>query len=92
VTAVTVANGGDNIGIYIPLFASTGLTGFGVTIGVFYLMVGVWCLFAYWLTRHRKIAALLEKYGEKITPWVLIMLGIHILLDGESYRLLGIFP
>ncbi len=91
VAAVTVANGGDNIGIYIPLFASTDLIGFALTVGVFYVMVGVWCLTAYWLTQHQKIASILGKYGNKITPWVLIIIGIHILLDSESYRLLEIF-
>ncbi len=29
VAAVTVANGGDNIGIYVPLFASSDLTSLG---------------------------------------------------------------
>ena len=51
VAAVTVANGGDNISIYIPLFAGSKLAGLGITLAVFFVMVGVWCAIAYSLTR-----------------------------------------
>jgi cadmium resistance protein CadD (predicted permease) len=43
VAAVTLANGGDNISIYIPLFAGKSFASLGVTLIVFFLMVGVWC-------------------------------------------------
>ncbi|HEY9709476.1 MAG TPA: cadmium resistance transporter [Oculatellaceae cyanobacterium] len=36
VAAVTVANGGDNISIYIPLFAGSNLVRLGVILGVFF--------------------------------------------------------
>ena len=42
VAAVTVANGGDNIGIYLPLFASSDLASLVVILAVFLVMVGVW--------------------------------------------------
>ena len=46
VAAVTFANGGDNIGIYVPLFASSDLTSLGVILSVFFLLIGVWCYVA----------------------------------------------
>lgn len=91
VAAVTIANGGDNIGIYVPLFASTTATSLSVILTVFYILIGVWCAIAYWLTRHPTLAQFLAHQGHKLTPWVLIGLGIYILIENESYRLLPWF-
>lgn len=91
VAAVTIANGGDNIGIYVPLFASTNGASLSVILTVFYLLIGVWCAIAYWLTRHPTLAQFLANQGQKLTPWVFIGLGIYILIENESYRLLPWF-
>jgi cadmium resistance protein CadD (predicted permease) len=40
VAAVTIANGGDNIGIYVPLFAASSAAILGVILSVFLVMVG----------------------------------------------------
>lgn len=88
VAAVTIANGGDNIGIYVPLFANTTLAGLGVVLCVFLVLVSVWCYVAYQLTRHPTIAHLLTRYGRAVVPFVLIGLGIFILLESKAYQLL----
>jgi len=88
VAAVTFANGGDNIGIYVPLFASSNLTTLGIFLIVFFVMVGVWCSIAYYLTRHQTVAYVLTRYGKTIVPFVLIGLGIFILVESETYHLL----
>ncbi len=88
VTAITVANGGDNIGIYIPIFASNRPLNLLIILMIFYVLVGVWSAIAYYLTRHRAIALVLTRYGQILTPFILIGLGIFILIDSESYRLL----
>lgn len=90
VAAVTFANGGDNIGIYVPLFASSNLASLGVILGVFFLFVGVWCYVAYQLTRHPVVAHVLTRYGKKIVPFVLIGLGIFILIESGTYKILPI--
>ncbi len=87
IASITVANGGDNIGIYIPLFASQSLLNFSIILVIFYLLVGIWCLAAYWLTNRPLMAKVLVRYGHKITPFVLISLGVFILVDSETYRL-----
>lgn len=91
VAAVTLANGGDNIGIYVPLFASSDLARLGILLSVFYLMIGVWCYVAYRLTRQPTVAHVLTRYGHRIVPFVLIGLGIFILLESETYQLLPQF-
>ena len=91
VAAVTVANGGDNIGIYLPLFASSDLPSLVVILAVFFVMVGVWSYAAYWLTGHRAIAPILTRYTHAVVPFVLIGLGIFILIESGTYRLLPPF-
>ena len=87
VAAVTFANGGDNIGIYVSLFASINLASLGVILGVFFLLIGVWCYLAYRLSRQPAIAQILARYGHAIVPFVLIGLGIFILVESGSYTL-----
>lgn len=84
VAAVTVANGGDNIGIYVPLFASNTLESLAVILAVFFGMVGVWCYAAYRLIQMRAIADTLTRYGNQLVPFVLIGLGIAILVKSGT--------
>ncbi|MEH2421350.1 MAG: cadmium resistance transporter [Nostoc sp.] len=88
VSAVTIANGGNNIGIYVPLFASSNLPSLGVILCACYFSVGVWCLLSYNLTRNPLMTPVLTRYGRKIFPFVLIYLGLSILIKSETYRLL----
>lgn len=91
VAVVTFANGGDNIGIYIPLFASSDLPSLIVILSVFLGLVAVWCSIAYYLTRHPAIAPLLTRYAHRIVPFVLMGLGLYILIESGAYRLLPVF-
>jgi cadmium resistance transport/sequestration family protein len=88
VATITFANGGDNIGIYVPLFASSNLIDLGVILSVFLVMVGIWCYTAYQLTRHPAIANILTRYGHRFVPFVLIALGIFILIDSGTFSIL----
>jgi cadmium resistance transport/sequestration family protein len=83
VAAITFANGGDNIGIYIPLFASSSWESLVVILGEFFVLVGVWCYAAYQLTKINAIAENLTRYGNLLVPYVLIGLGILILIDSH---------
>lgn len=84
VAAVTFANGGDNIGIYVPLFASATWESLLAILGVFFSLVGVWCYTAYRLTCVPAIAETLTRYGNQLIPFVLIGLGVLILLDSHT--------
>jgi cadmium resistance transport/sequestration family protein len=84
VAAVTIANGGDNIGIYVPLFASSTFPRLVIIVSVFLVLVGVWCWVAERLTRQRAIALLLSRYGHRAIPFVLIGLGLYILIDSGT--------
>jgi cadmium resistance transport/sequestration family protein len=84
VAAITIANGSDNISVYIPLFASTDLGSFLVIIAVFFLLIGVWCYSAYKLTHQTGIADILTQYGSYLVPFVLIGLGTFIVLKSDA--------
>jgi len=92
VAAVTIANGGDNIGIYLPLFASSDLRSLVVILVVFFLSIAVWCYVAYRLTSQRAIANILTRYTQAIVPFILIGLGLFILIESGTYRLLPLSP
>jgi cadmium resistance protein CadD (predicted permease) len=51
-------------------------------------MVGVWCAIAYLLTRQPMIAQVLSRYGHAIVPYVLIGLGLFIMYERGTFRLL----
>lgn len=91
VAAVTIANGADNISIYIPIFAGSNLVELAVILGVFFSLVGVWCVVAYLLTRRSTIARVLSQYGNAIVPFVLIGLGLFILYERGTFGLLAYF-
>ena len=87
VAAITFANGGDNIGIYTPLFASSGFPQVVIILAVFFVLVAVWCGLGYWLTQQQFVGDVLSRYSHRIVPFVLIGLGIIILLESKAYQL-----
>lgn len=84
VAAVTFANGGDNIGIYMPLFASCTWQNLLIILAVFFSLVGVWCFAANKLTQVPAIADNLTRYGNHLVPFVLMSLGVLILIDSGT--------
>ncbi|WRH67663.1 MAG: cadmium resistance transporter [Planktothrix sp. GU0601_MAG3] len=90
VAAVTVANGSDNIGIYVPLFASSTWEGLLTILFTFFSLVGVWCYLAYKLTHFPAIAKVLTGYGNTFVPCVLIGLGVFIVKENLLLALLAL--
>jgi cadmium resistance transport/sequestration family protein len=88
VAAVTFANGGDNISIYIPLFASNSFINLLIILTVFMILKGVWYAAAYLLARQARIAYILTKYGKKFVPLILIGLGLYLMYERGTFTLL----
>jgi cadmium resistance protein CadD (predicted permease) len=87
VATVTVANGGDNIGVYVPVFAAAGATGMAVYTAVFLVGVAVWCAAARYLATRRLIAKALARWGHILLPVLLIGIGLVILISGGAFGL-----
>lgn len=90
VAAVTIANGGDNLSIYVPLFASSTWEDLGVILAVFFSLVAVWCYAAYRFTKIPVLAELFTRYGSYFVPFVLLGLGIFILIDSHTLENRGL--
>jgi len=88
VAVVTIANGGDNIGTYIPLFAALSTMDKSIMIILFLIMTMIWLTTAKYLTTHPLLAKTISKYGHIITPIVLCLLGLFILKENGSFVLL----
>jgi cadmium resistance protein CadD (predicted permease) len=92
VIAMTVANGGDNVSVYIPLFALRSGRDIAVMGVVFAIMTALWLNLAYWLTRHRMIGEPVRRYTRLLMPFVFIALGVLILYQAGTLTLLRKLP
>lgn len=88
VAAVTIANGGDNIGVYTPLFATQSIAATLVILIVFAIMTILWVGLAHRLVNHPKTGAPLRRYGRVAVPFILIGLGLLILRHSGASDLL----
>jgi cadmium resistance protein CadD (predicted permease) len=79
VAAVTIANGGDNICVYAPIFASQGPPETTGMVTIFAALTLAWCFAALWLVSHTVLGKPLQRYGHILLPFVLIGLGGLIL-------------
>lgn len=80
VAGVTAANGGDNLGVYVPVFARD-LSVVPIYLAVFAAMTVVWCVGGYLLVSHRLVAGTMQRLARVLLPYVLILLGLWILSD-----------
>ncbi|KLU08452.1 cadmium resistance transporter [Kocuria sp. SM24M-10] len=87
VAGVTFANGGDNIGVYVPVFLSVGPAAVVAYCIVFLLLVAVLVGLAKFVATRRPIAEVLERWEHVLFPIVLIGLGIVILVSGGAFGL-----
>ncbi|OLR92281.1 cadmium resistance transporter, partial [Actinokineospora bangkokensis] len=82
VAATTLANGGDNIGVYVPVFTAVGTAGLVAHVVVFLVLVGVWCALGRFLATRPPVARALARWGHVLLPVVLVGIGVLILVEG----------
>jgi cadmium resistance protein CadD (predicted permease) len=82
IAAVTFANGGDNIGVYIPFFA-INREQIAIVLLVFEAVLPILFLAGKWLGSHPLALRSLDRYGHYIVPLVFIALGTYILAAPE---------
>lgn len=87
VAAVTIANGGDNIAVYVPLFSRQSSMGLMNICIVFAIMTAIWCALGAALLGHPKLGASIRQWGGRIMPLVLVGLGIYILISSGAVTL-----
>ncbi|ROO87512.1 cadmium resistance protein CadD (predicted permease) [Actinocorallia herbida] len=87
VAAVTLANGGDNLGVYVPVFANAGIGGTAVYAAVFLALIAVWCAAGRFFATRPLMARALTRWGHLLLPVVLIGIGLLILIEGGAFGL-----
>ena len=78
VAGVTAANGGDNLGVYVPVFAED-FSAIPVFVLIFTLMTVLWCVAGNLLVSHPRITVSMQRLSRRLLPYVLIVLGVWIL-------------
>ncbi|HEU6408787.1 TPA: CadD family cadmium resistance transporter [Streptococcus pneumoniae] len=84
VTLLTIASGGDNLGIYIPYFASLDWLQTLVALLVFVIGIIIFCEISRVLSSIPLIFETIEKYERIIVPLVFILLGLYIMYENGT--------
>lgn len=80
VVALTVADGADNVSVYIPLFRQAGPGATTTYIIVFAVLVGVWCVAAHALAHRRSLVVVVQRTGHWLVPLLYIAIGFRIIV------------
>lgn len=84
--AITVSNGGDDIGVFTPLFAKyNGIGEYTLLISLLMTMTGIWCIVTYYFIRHPFIATRVNLLSQVVSPLALISIGVYVILDSVYY-------
>lgn len=76
-----LAFGGDNLGVYIPLFASVSGRQLVLILLVYYSLSAVMLVAAYRISEVKQINRFIERYERWIVALVFILLGLYIMWE-----------
>jgi cadmium resistance protein CadD (predicted permease) len=88
VAAVAIANGSDNIAVYVPLYAGHSADACALISLVFVVMIGIWCAGAVWLVNHPLLGAPIRRYGTALLPFILLVIGVSVIVENDTLHLL----
>ncbi|OZV81046.1 cadmium transporter [Micromonospora echinospora] len=93
VAGVTIANGADNIAVYVPVFRTLAPAEALVFLLVFVAGIGLWCAVGARLGGHPRVVRLVERTGHWLVPVIFMAIGVVILVGsgvvGHLVDLLG---
>jgi cadmium resistance protein CadD (predicted permease) len=79
IALVTLSNGADNVGVYIPFF-SVNRNYLWLILTSYAVLVALWCMIGRWLGNHPTILNMVNRVGHLMVPIVFIGLGVYILM------------
>ena len=79
VALITLGNGADNLGVYIPLFAGYEPARIVLAALIFLLMTVLWLILGAKLSSLPALRRLIEAHRRMLVPAVYILLGLYIL-------------
>jgi cadmium resistance protein CadD (predicted permease) len=80
VAAVTVANGGDNLAVYILMFHKQAPEDTAITVVLFLLLLAVWCVGAILIGTYAQVVSVLTRIGQWLVPTVYLIIGVVVLI------------
>ena len=81
VALADVAHGPDTIILFSALLADADLVAqFSISIAYLVLVFG-WCSLGFFLLRHPRVRGPAQRYGDHLSPYLLIGVGIYIVLN-----------
>jgi cadmium resistance protein CadD (predicted permease) len=81
IAAITLTNGADNIGVYVPFFVINRARVWTILL-VYAVLLLLWCWAGKWVGNHPLVLRSVDQYGHVIAPLVFVGLGIYILAAG----------
>jgi cadmium resistance protein CadD (predicted permease) len=78
---VTLALGGDNLAVWIPLLRANGVVHAAITIVTFAAWEGLFVVSAQSLTSHPRVVKWGAEHAPSLIPWVYFALGVLILFE-----------
>ncbi|MFM0122659.1 cadmium resistance transporter [Paraburkholderia sp. RL18-101-BIB-B] len=88
VACVAVANGSDNLAVYVPLYASHSHNAGAFISLIFIVMIGFWCAGAVWLVEHPLLGAPIRRYGTALLPLILVIIGVSVIVQNDTLRIM----
>lgn len=77
--ALQLSNGTDTIITFSALYADSSDQLDYIVVPVFFAMVGIFSWVAYYSVKHPRLSYILTRYGQYVTPFILIFVGFYIL-------------
>jgi cadmium resistance protein CadD (predicted permease) len=87
VACVALANGSDNVAVYVPLYASHPYGARAFISLVFVVMIGLWCAGAVLLVEHPLLGAPIRRYGTALLPLILLVIGVSVIAGNDTLRI-----
>jgi len=87
VALVTIANGADNLGVYIPAFAIQSFAQKVITAVTFTVLAFALCALAWTAVRHPTWGPHIRRWSAKLGPYVLIAIGLWIVAHHPAFGL-----
>lgn len=86
VMLVILSEGGEEIAVFLPLFAISSLSATIFLLFVFYCLVGLQIFVAYHLVNFQGFSKSLSLYSKNFVPILLIGLGLYVLKDSVLFE------
>jgi cadmium resistance protein CadD (predicted permease) len=81
---IQLSNGADTIITFSTLYADSSNSTDYIVAPTFFAMVGIFSLLAFYSVKHPRLSHILVRYGQYVTPFILIFVGFYIFSNTAS--------